>query len=91
MGNKFIGVRDVDEETFKRFRARAIERRLKLGSALNLAMQKLLDVENRKNKKKDGLNIIKNLLKIKPIRIGNKKVRWSEEVDQILYRENDNS
>jgi len=27
----------------------------------------------------------KNLLKIKPVKIGKKKVKWSEEIDEILY------
>jgi len=34
----FIGVREVDEEMFRKFRARATEERLKVGNALTLAM-----------------------------------------------------
>lgn len=80
MGKTFLGVRDVDVEILNKFKARAIENRLKMGEALTRLMEKSLG-EKEVEKKPDP----RNLLKIKPIKIG-KKVRWSEEIDSILYR-----
>ena len=77
---KTVAIRDLDEETFRKFRAVAIEEKLKTGEALTLAMKKWIEEEKMKNKPN-----IKNLLKIKPIRMGKKKVRWSEEIDEFLY------
>jgi hypothetical protein len=37
-----IGIRDVDEETFRKFRAMAIERKLRLGEAIDKAMKLML-------------------------------------------------
>lgn len=80
MGKTFLGVREVDVEILNKFKARAIENRLKMGEALTRLMEKSLG-EKEVEKKPDP----RNLLKIKPIKIG-KKVRWSEEIDSILYR-----
>jgi len=78
MAKTFIGVRDVDEETFRKFRARAMEDRMKLGEALTHAMRKLMEA------KKEIKPNLRNILKIRPIKIG-RKVKWSEEIDEILY------
>ena len=75
-----IAVRDVDEETFRKFRAMTVEEKMKLGDAVTMAMKNLLE-EEREKKRPDP----KNLLKIKPIKVGKKKVRWSEEIDEVLY------
>ena len=88
MEKTFIGVRDVDEATFRKFRALAVQERMKLGEALSLAMRKLLEEGEQEHEDKVDT---KNLLKIKPVKIGKKKVKWSEEIDEILYGENDNS
>ena len=77
---KTVAIRDLDEETFRKFRAVAIEERMKVGDAMTIAMKKWIEEEKMKNKPN-----IKNLLKIKPIRMGKKKVRWSEEIDEFLY------
>ncbi len=84
MTKTFIAVRDVDEETFRKFRAMSVEERMKLGEALNLAMRKALEEEKLMKEKKNKPDP-RNLLRIKPIKIGNKRVRWSEEIDEILY------
>ena len=81
MANTFITVRDVDEETFRKFKATSIEERMKLGVALTKAMRHLLD---EKKKQKIKLNT-RNLLKISGIIKTKEKVRWSEEIDKILY------
>jgi len=80
MDKTFIGVRDVDEEAFRKFRALAIERRLKLGEALTEAMKMML----RERRTRDAKPEIENFLKMRSIKTG-KKVKWSEEVDEILY------
>jgi hypothetical protein len=81
MAKTFIGVREVDEETFRKFRARAIEKKLKLGEALTLAMKNLMKEKEAEKNKPDP----KNLLKISGIIKTKEKVRWSEEIDDILY------
>lgn len=75
-----IAIRGVDEEIFRKFRARTIEERMKVGEALTLAMREWMKKEGRK-KKIDP----KNLLKITGIIKTKKKVKWSEEIDQFLY------
>jgi hypothetical protein len=80
MGKRFIGVREVDEETFRKFRALAIAKRVKVGEALTRAMREFLEEEKLNKNKPDP----SALLKIKPIKIG-KKVKWSEEIDEFLY------
>ena len=40
MEKTFIGVRDVDEEIFRKFRALSVREKMKLGDALSLAMKK---------------------------------------------------
>lgn len=78
---KITAIRDLDEETFRKLRAAAIEENMKVGEAMNIAMKKWL-ADKEKNKIKPDP---KNLLKIEGIIKPGKKVRWSEEVDEILY------
>ena len=79
MGKRFIAVRAVDEDVFRKFKALSIQERLRLGDALTKAMKILLE-QKEKRKELD----VSNLLKMKPVKIG-RKVRWSEEIDEILY------
>ena len=79
MTKTLVAVRNVDEETFRKFRAVSVEERKKLGDALTAAMQEWVEKEKTRGKK--------NVLIMKPVRIGNKTVRWSEEIDEILYGE----
>ncbi len=78
---KTVAVRDLDEDTFREFRAVAIKERMKTGEALTMAMKEWIKEKEGKETGPDA----RNLLKIKPVRIGKKKVRWSEEIDEILY------
>ena len=77
---KLIAIRDLDEETFRKLRAIAVEENMKISDVMNSAMKKWL-VEKEKKSKPDPKNIIAINGFIKP----GKKVRWSEEVDRILY------
>ena len=82
MAKTFIGDREVDEEIFRKFRAIAVEDKIRLGEALTKVMERrIADVKMREREK---TNMAKELLKVKPLRVG-KKVRWSEEVDEFLY------
>ncbi len=81
MTKTFLGVRDVDEEELRKFKALAVERKMKLGDAITKAMKDYrADVKIRK-KIKDP----RNLLKLTGIIATKEKVRWSEEIDDILY------
>ncbi len=70
-----LSVRDVDEEAFKEFKAAAVKNGMKLGGALNLAMEIFKDKLERKRK----------FTELKPIKGGKGTERVSEEVDKILY------
>jgi len=79
MKKSMHAVRGIDEEVYRKFRQRALEERMKVGDAMTLAMKRWVEKEE-----KSEINP-RNLLKIKPIKVGKKKVRWSEEVDEFLY------
>ena len=73
-----LTVRNVDEDVLGKFKAKAAEGNLKMGEALTEAMEKWVTEEE--GVKRDP----KNLLKIHGILKTKKKVRWSEEIDEIL-------
>ncbi len=83
MAKTTITVRDVDEETFRKFRALTVEERTKLGDTLSIAMKHWIEEERMRNDKPDPKKL-KELVGIVKIK-GRKKVRWSEEIDEILY------
>lgn len=79
MGKTNISIREVDEKTFRKFRSKSIENRLKLGEALTKAMQKMVDeMESKKTKIKKP--------KVKPFSWGEGTERTSEKIDEILYK-----
>lgn len=78
MDKTIIGVRDVDEETFRKFKALAVQKRINLGEALTNAMRKTMQEENNKPKKM-------KLPQVKPFSWGKGTEKTSEEVDKILY------
>ena len=81
MRKEILTVRDVDEQEWRRFRAKTAEEGLKTGDALTQAMKLWVKERESQGMKPDP----KLLLKVKPITIGRKKVRWSEEIDETLY------
>ena len=81
MRKEILTVRDVDEQEWRRFRAKTAEEGLKTGDALTQAMKLWVKEKESQNMKPDP----KLLLKVKPVTIGRKKVRWSEEIDETLY------
>lgn len=78
---KITAIRDLDDDTFRKFRSIAVEERMKTGEALNMAMKEWVKEREERKKNPDP----KNLLKIRPVRVGKRKVRWSEEIDEFLY------
>lgn len=79
MEKTFVGIRNVDEETFRKFRSLAIERKMNIGEALNLAMKKMIANKNKEEKKETGI------INIKPMDFGKGTENSSGEIDKILY------
>ena len=75
----FIGVREVDEETFRKFRAKAVQEKIKLGMALTKAMQKWLDEKKEEKPKKIRLP------QVKPFSFGPGTENLSSQIDKIVY------
>jgi len=71
-----ITVRDVNPAVFQEFKASAVRKGLKLGSALSLAMEKFLSQEPKLR-----------FTSLKPISWGPGTEHVSEDVDKILYEE----
>lgn len=72
-------VRDVDKSVYRKFRQRVLEKGLKLGTALAMAMESWVE-------KGEGEDIDpRNLLKMSGIIKTKKPVKWSTEVDKVLY------
>lgn len=78
MAKTFIGVRDIDEDTFRKFRVLSVKRKVKLGEALTLAMKNV--IENEK-----GDETKKRPFQVKPVDFGYGTKKISEEIDKILY------
>jgi len=81
MGTIFVGIRDVDEEAFRRFKAQAIERKLALGKALSEAMREAV----KKRKHKENIERNKVLLEVSPFKFPLGNERLSNQIDTILY------
>lgn len=75
-------MRNVDEDVLRKFKAKTMEEKIKMGEALTEAM-KIWVKEREKTIKPDPKNFLKlrGIIKVK----GKKKVRWSEEIDKTLY------
>ncbi|MDG6994380.1 MAG: hypothetical protein JRN52_00535 [Nitrososphaerota archaeon] len=84
MKKQILTVRDVDEEAWRKFRARTEQEGLKTGDALSQAMITWVkEKEEAEIEKKPNPRL---LLKIKPVTVGTGKVvKWSEEIDETLY------
>lgn len=78
MEKTFIGVRDVDEKTFRRFKSLSIEQKMKLGEALTSAMQLMIEKQRIITKEK-------KVPKVKPFPWDKGSERTSMEVDEIVY------
>lgn len=74
-------VRITNKEIYTRFRQKAIEENMNVGEALNQAMNYWLAKE--KHKAPD----VRRMLKLNGLIKTNKPVKWSEEIDELLYGE----
>jgi len=80
MKKELHAIRGLEEETYMKFREKALARRMKVGEALTLAMREWIKKEEKRKK----INP-RNLLKIKPRDWGPGTERTSKEIDKILY------
>lgn len=79
MKKEMVTIRGVDEEVLRKFKAKTIEERMKMGEALTIAMKRWI---KERGKKKVSPKI---LLKIKPFDWGKGTKKTSLEIDEILY------
>jgi len=70
-----LSVRDVDESTFRKFKAWAAEEDIPVGKALNLAMTLCMQKGRKKAKLTD----------FKPMSFGKGTEKLSEEIDKVVY------
>ena len=70
-------IKDIDEAVFREFKAESVREGLKMGKALTLAMQLMLE-------KKEGKPKL-SFLNLKPKPWGKGTERTSEEIDKIAY------
>lgn len=80
MKKDIVAIRGVDEDILRKFRARAIEERMKMGEALNLAMKYWLKERNVTKEK-----LLKTKSIVKPFDWGKGTEKTSKEIDEILY------
>jgi len=71
-----ITIKNVDENTFREFKAVAIRNGIKLGTALTMAIEKFKDGLQKKHYR---------FTAIKPTKWGRDSKRISVEIDEILY------
>ena len=71
-----VTIKNVDENVFREFKAAAVQKGVKLGTALTLAMKKFKDELVRKRRKFTDL---------KPRDWGSDTEHLSEDIDKILY------
>ncbi len=81
MAKEVLTVRDVDEDLWRRFRAKTEEEGLRTGQALSEALGIWIREKERRVKSPDPRAFLRVRGFIKP----GKHVRWSEEVDKVLY------
>ncbi|MGI0046900.1 MAG: hypothetical protein ACREBB_06910 [Nitrosotalea sp.] len=79
MKKDLITVRDVDEQVLRNFRARAIQKKMKMGDAITDAMKRWVKEVDRQGTDS------RILLKAKPFDWGQGTHKTSKEIDEILY------
>ncbi|MBL7169722.1 MAG: hypothetical protein ISS48_01765 [Candidatus Aenigmarchaeota archaeon] len=70
-----LSVRDVNDEIFKEFKSYAVKNGLKLGNAINMALDQW--IENKRDQS--------SFLDLKPFPWGKGTEKTSKEIDKILY------
>ncbi len=77
--NEMLVVRKIDKKIYKRFKQKALELNDTMGDAITEAMTYWLNT-----KKSEEYNP-KTLLKLNGIIKTEKRVKWSEQINKILY------
>ena len=72
-----LSIKDVEDQTFREFKAESVREGLKIGKALTLAMKLWLENKGKKPRM--------SLLELKPRRWGKGTERTSEEIDKVIY------
>ncbi len=72
-----VSIKNVDDAVFREFKAEAVREGLKIGKAVTMAMEMMLE----KSEKRPKIS----LLQFKPKSWGKGTERTSEEIDKILY------
>ena len=70
-----LSVRDVNEQVFRAFKAKAVKSKLNVGQAITLAMKHWLEEHAEK----------KSFLSFKPKSWGKGTEQTSQEIDKVLY------
>lgn len=83
MVKEVLTVRDVDEAVWRKFRAKTDEEGMRTGQALNEALGIWIKEKEKGRKHPEP----RAFLKIAGIVKSRKRVRWSEEIDEVLYGE----
>jgi hypothetical protein len=81
MTKEVLTVRDVDENVWRRFRAKTEEKGIKTGQALNEALGFWIEEKAKGKNQPDP----RRFLKLAGIVHSGGRVRWSEELDEALY------
>lgn len=77
---KEVVIRKVDSDIYRKLKQAAVEEDITMGYAITEAIIQWLEIRERKAK----LDSTK-LLKLNGIVTAGKRVRWSEQVDKIVY------
>lgn len=70
-----LSIRDVNEQVFRAFKAKAVQHKLNVGQAITLAMKYWLAEQEEK----------KSFLSFKPKGWGKETAKTSQETEQVLY------
>jgi hypothetical protein len=84
MAKEFVAVRGVDEDSFKKLKMLGLERKMKVGAILSLAIKHYLNNQDEKNRKKKSA-----ILRPKPFSWGAGSENTSEKIDSLLYGGNE--
>jgi len=80
MQKESLVVRKVDKRVYRKFRQKAFEEETNIGDAVTEAMRYWLEAKQKIKRAN-----VKNLLKLKSLIKVGKRVRWSQQIDEVLY------
>ena len=79
--DEVVVIRNANKKVYKRFKRLASEEDMSIGRAITEAMMEYIKKKAAQRQKID----IKNLQELEGFIKAGKKVRWSEQIDEILY------